>query len=195
MTTAPSLPRFLCASFLLGLTCCGWSAAAEAANVKIAIVHMQQVLNRYEQTQVEVQALNDLMADHKKQADEEKARLKQLSDELLGLQNTAADSALAETRRKEAATAFQKKFGERQALIQKIQDLESDASEAVTKERANMEMRLVSVIDKMIETIAEEQQIDIVWDSSFLPKANKAIKYTSSRVKDLTEKIIERLNE
>ncbi|MEQ1839282.1 MAG: hypothetical protein ABL994_02635, partial [Verrucomicrobiales bacterium] len=42
--------------------------------------------------------------------------------------------------------------------------------------------------------IVEAQGLDLVFDKSFLPKANKAILYTSSNVKDLTVEIVKTLN-
>jgi Skp family chaperone for outer membrane proteins len=183
------------ATLVLALFLFSPSGSLAESDVKIAVVDMQQVLNRYDQTQVEVGAMNQRTEEMTKEADEMKSKLKRLTDQMVELQKEAADTALPEKERKEAAEAFQVQARERNNLLKEIADYESEAAQSIAKERSKMEMRLVSVIDKMIETIAEEKQIDIVWDSSFLPKGNKAIKYTSSRVTDLTDEIVQRLND
>lgn len=194
MTSTRTIRRSLLA-LLIAVVATATIGIAHAEEVKIAVVNMQQVLNRYDQTNVEVEALNEQARKLAEKSDAEKARFKQLTDRMIALQKTAADTILDEKKRKEAAEDFEIKNGERNDLMRKIQDAEGEAQEAFAKAKSKMEMRLVSVIDKMIKTIAEEKQIDIVWDSSFLPKANKAIKYTSSRVTDLTEEIVKRLND
>jgi Skp family chaperone for outer membrane proteins len=57
-----------------------------------------------------------------------------------------------------------------------------------------MEATLVEEIKKTVDTIVEAQGLDLVFDKSFLPKANKAILYTSSKVKDLTAEVVSTLN-
>ena len=46
----------------------------------------------------------------------------------------------------------------------------------------------------LLRDFAGAQGLDLVFDKSFLPKANKAILYTSPNVKDLTSEVIASLN-
>jgi Skp family chaperone for outer membrane proteins len=60
--------------------------------------------------------------------------------------------------------------------------------------RQEMEATLVEEIKKTVDTIVQAQGLDLVFDKSFLPKANKAILYTSANVKDLTVEVVSTLN-
>jgi len=45
-----------------------------------------------------------------------------------------------------------------------------------------------------LNTLVQAQGLDLIFDKSFLPKANKAILYTSEKVKDLTGEVVASLN-
>jgi Skp family chaperone for outer membrane proteins len=60
--------------------------------------------------------------------------------------------------------------------------------------RSDMEATLVGEIKEAVNAIVETQGHDLVFDKSFLPKANKAILYTSSNVVDLTDEVVAALN-
>ena len=60
--------------------------------------------------------------------------------------------------------------------------------------RQEMEATLVDEIKKTVDGIVQAQGLDLVFDKSFLPKANKAILYTSAKVMDLTTDVIAALN-
>jgi Skp family chaperone for outer membrane proteins len=52
----------------------------------------------------------------------------------------------------------------------------------------------VGEIKDAVNAIVEAEGHDLVFDKSFLPKANKAILYTSENVVDLTEGVVSALN-
>ena len=60
--------------------------------------------------------------------------------------------------------------------------------------RGEMEKALVGEIKATVNSIVEAQGLDLVFDKSFLPKANKVILYTSDKVKDITADVIASLN-
>jgi Skp family chaperone for outer membrane proteins len=117
-----------------------------------------------------------------------------ITDQMIELQKTASDSALEESKRKTAAEKFQELAKERNTKLKEIGDEERKASQELLKARQEMENALVSDIKTVMEALAKSKGVDLIFDKSFLPKANKAIIFTSEKVVDLTDEIIATLN-
>lgn len=171
------------------------STSANAQNTKIAVVDMQKALNDYNRTKTEVDIIKAFGEEKTKALDEKKAGLKQITDKMVDLQKTAADSDLDESKRKAAAEQFQALAKERNAKLKEIADDERKASQELLKARQEMEAALIADIRKVMEQLAQSQSVDLIFDKSFLPKANKAIIYTSANVIDLTGEIVGVLNQ
>ena len=75
-----------------------------------------------------------------------------------------------------------------------IADDERKASQELLKARQEMEAALVADIRGVMEKLASSKSVDLIFDKSFLPKANKAIIFTSDNVTDLTDEIVGILN-
>ncbi len=170
-------------------------AFAAGQEIKIAVVDMQQALNDYNRTKQEVDKINAFSEEKTKELDEKKASLKQITDKMVELQKTATDTSLAEDMRKSAAEEFQGLSRERNAKIKEIADDERKAAQELLKARQEMEAALVTDIQGVMKQLAESKGIDLVFDKSFLPKANKAIIFTSDNVVDLTAEIVGILNQ
>ena len=163
-------------------------------NLKIAVVDMQQALTDYNRTKKEVDAINEFGEAKNKGLDEKKADLKKITDQMLDLQKIAAETANGEDKRKKAAEDFQKLARERNAKLKEIADDERKLAEEILKMRQEMEATLVEDIRKVMTNMAQTQGIDLIFDKSFLPKANKAIIFLSDNVTDLTKAIVDELN-
>lgn len=170
------------------------ASSLQAQDTKIAVVDMQLALNDYNRTKAEVEEINKFSESRNADLDKKKAALKVITDKMLALQKTAGDSSLGEEERKKAAEEFQKLAKERNANIKEIADDERKAAQELLKARQEMEAALVADIKKVMEDLAKAQSIDLIFDKSFLPKANKAIIYTSGNVIDLTPAIVGILN-
>ena len=149
------LPILLAA---LVLPFAGVSVSAQDAPIKIAVVDMQEALNKYYKTDIQVKEINDLADEKRKNLDERQAAYQQMMNQMAELDAVYKDVSLAESKRKEALE------------------------------------KLVDEIKKTVDGIVQAQGLDLVFDKSFLPKANKAILYTSANVKDLTADVIAALN-
>lgn len=170
------------------------ASSANAQDIKIAVVDMQKALNDYNRTKIEVDKINAFGEEKTKALDEKKAALKQITDQMIEHQKTASDSSLAEDARKAAAEKFQALAKERNAKLKEIADDERKASQELLKARQEMEAALVADIKGVMEKLAASKSVDLIFDKSFLPKANKAIIYTSANVVDLTGEIVGILN-
>ena len=75
-----------------------------------------------------------------------------------------------------------------------IQEAERRAQQEIIEARQKMEQTLVATIREIVDGICVSKGLDLVYDKSFLPKANKVILFTSDKVPDLTDGIIAELN-
>lgn len=185
------LPIILAA---LVLPFAGVSVSAQDAPIKIAVVDMQEALNKYYKTDIQVKEINDLADEKRKNLDERQAAYQQMTNQMAELDAVYKDTSLAESKRKEALEKLQALFQERNAKGKEIADAQRKASAEVMTARQEMEATLVDEIKKTVDGIVQAQGLDLVFDKSFLPKANKAILYTSANVKDLTADVIAALN-
>ena len=167
---------------------------ASAQGIKIAVVDMQDALNRYYKTDIEVGKINAMADEKRKNIDERQAAYQQMTDKAVELDKIARDTLLHEAKRKEALEELQVLIQERDAKAKEIQDAQRKASSEVMQARQEMEATLVGEIKDAVNAIVEAEGHDLVFDKSFLPKANKAILYTSENVVDLTEGVVSALN-
>ena len=170
------------------------SSAVSAQDLKIAVVDMQEALNKYYKTEIQVKQINDLADEKRKNLDERQAAYQQMTNQMTELDTVYKDTALAEAKRKEALEKLQAIYQERALKGKEISDAQRKASSEVMTARQEMEASLVDEIKKTVDALVQAQGLDLVFDKSFLPKANKAILYTSSNVKDLTIEVISTLN-
>jgi len=167
---------------------------ASAQEIKIAVIDMQEALNQYYKTEIQVKQINELADEKRKNLDERSAAYQQMNNQMAELDAVYKDTVLAEAKRKEALEKLQALYQERNAKGKEISDAQRKASSEVMTARQEMEATLVDEIKKTVDTIVQAQGLDLVFDKSFLPKANKAILYTSANVKDLTAEVISTLN-
>ena len=186
-----NLPTLFCVSAIL-LSAFGLEASAQG--LKIAVVDMQDALNRYYKTEIEVEKINGMAEEKRKNIDERQASYQMMTNQMTELDKTVRDTLLAEDKRKEAMEKLQALAQERANKGKEIADAQRKASSEVMTARSEMEATLVGEIKDAVNAIVEAQGHDLVFDKSFLPKANKAILYTSDNVVDLTEEVVGALN-
>lgn len=186
-----NLPSFLCA---LAIAASAFVFNATAEELKIAVVDMQEALNNFYKTDVEVEKINAMADEKRRSLDEFQAAYQQMTTKMAELDKTARDTLLDENVRKDALEQLQALAQERAVKGQEIADAQRKASAEVMQARTEMENTLVGEIKETVNSVVESHGLDLVFDKSFLPKANKAIVYTSANVKDLTEEVVSKLN-
>jgi len=186
--------KFHLPALFLALTLPLASSIVSAQELKIAVIDMQEALNKYYKTEIQVKQINDLADEKRKNLDERQAAYQQMTNQMSELDTVYKDTALAEAKRKEALEKLQAIYQERALKGKEIADAQRKASSEVMTARQEMESSLVDEIKKTVDAIVQAQGLDLVFDKSFLPKANKAILYTSSNVKDLTVEVVSTLN-
>ncbi len=104
------------------------------------------------------------------------------------------DNVLADDERKKALVEMQSLFEQRDVKFRELQELESDVNTLITERQKRVEEELLDEIRAEVSAMSDEQTIDLVLDRSFLPKSKKVIVHTSSRIVDLTDELIKRIN-
>lgn len=181
---------------LLGLMLSGLSVneAAAQAGLNIAVVDMQECLNQFYKTKEEVEAVNAIAKEKQTEIDSKKADYEALTKKAAGLDERARDTSLSAEQRQAAFTELQQIMQERMAKGREISEAERRAQTEIIEARQKMESTLVASIRELVDAQAKAQSLDLVYDKSFLPKANKVILFTSDKVPDLTAAIIAELN-
>ncbi|MEM9283160.1 MAG: OmpH family outer membrane protein [Verrucomicrobiota bacterium] len=180
--------------FVIAAAVSFFATTLNAQDLKIAVVDMQQALNDYYKTEIEVGKINAMADEKRKGLDERQAVYQQMTTQMTELDKTVRDTLLDESVRKDAMEELQALAQERAAVGQEIADAQRKASSEVMQARTEMESTLVGEIKETVNAIVEAQGLDLVFDKSFLPKANKAILFTSENVPDLTEEVLGALN-
>ena len=185
-------------SLTLVLTLAGFLApaksGAQAQGLNIAVVDMQQCLNDFYKTKIEVEKVNALAKEKQGELDARKLDYEALTNKLTELDKRARDSALSQEQRQAAMTELQQVMQERVAKGREIAEAERKARTEILEARQKMESDLVSVIRDVVNTSATAAGHDLVLDKSFLPKANKVILLVSDKVPDLTVAVSTELN-
>jgi len=170
------------------------SQDAAAPALRIAVVDMQETLNRYYRTEVEIEKINEIADEKSRSLDERQAAFQEDGNRGLELQRTMSDTSLAEAVRREAAEKLQVFARERQVRAAEIAAAQRKSAAELSQARSEIEATLVSEIRSALNEIAASRGYDLVFDKSFLPKASKSIIRVSEEVPDLTEDLVAALN-
>lgn len=165
-----------------------------AQNPAIGVVDMQECLNKYYKTELEVAKINALAKEKQGALDARRANYEALTRKAADLDKTAGDPALGQEPRQQAVNELRQVMQERQAKGREIAEAEQKSRQEVLVARQAMEKALVDELREVVEAKAAESGIDLVFDKSFLPKANKVILVANDKVPDITEAIIAHLN-
>lgn len=170
------------------------STNLSAQDIKIALVDVQMVLNKYKRTQVEVDKINKFYENRQTEIKAKRDDAQKIVDKAKVASGKAQDSSFSQAIRQESAVEYQSLLTDFSEASKTISDTQRKSSQEIIKARQEMEATLVQDMRTVMKQIAESDGIDLIFDKSFLPKANKAIIYQSDNVIDLTDRIIETLN-
>jgi Skp family chaperone for outer membrane proteins len=169
-------------------------SSAKAQDPKIGVVDMQECLNKYYKTEQEVAKINALAKEKQSALDARRADYEALTRKAAELDKTAADTSLGAEPRQQAMEELRGVMQERMAKGREIAEAEQKARQEVLVARQAMEKALVDELREVVEAKAAEAGLDLIFDKSFLPKANKVILVANDKVPDITTAIIEHLN-
>ena len=170
------------APFLVGLAMAfALFGSASAADLRLGYIDSARIFAEYKDAQ-EAQSRFDRMAQGWREEASEKERLvKQLRDEVRDL-----SPILSSLKRQEKEEALQKAIAEHERFVQSIWGPQGRAAQE--NERTTHEV--VELIRAVVEKIAGDKGLDLVFDSSggFLIYANKSLDLTSEVIRQLNER-------
>jgi Skp family chaperone for outer membrane proteins len=182
---------------LLGLALGGFSTVnsrAQSPALNIGVVDMQECLNMYYKTKIEVEGVNAIAKEKQTEIDAKTADYEALTKKAAALDQKARDSALNQEQRQASFNELQGILQERMAKGREIEEAKGKAQAMIIDARQKMELNLVTSIREVVNAQSTAAGLDLVFDKSFLPKANKVILVTSAKVPDLTAGVIAELN-
>ena len=162
--------------------------------VVIAVVDMQEALNEYHKTKTEVKQLNAMIERRQQQVEVFAEEFKKEAEKAKELNSKYQDSSLSEELRKKAFEDLKEMAPELTKKEKELALRRQKAAAELSTARSEMETRLVKEIKAVLDSVIGSKGVDLVFDKSFLPKANKSILFTSDKVLDLTGDLIATLN-
>ena len=167
---------------------------AQDGPLKIGVIDMQDCLTQYYRTNEETEKLNETAKEKRVELDARNADYMKLNKLIADEDKRARATELPPETRNAAIARLQELLQERAAKQNEIQEFQRRIQAEMMQLRTQMESTLVDQAKDIVTEVAEEQGLDMVHDSSFLPRANKAIVYISPRVVDITESVVAKLN-
>ena len=98
----------------------GFSQNSSAQGYKIAVVDMQEALNNYYKTAIEVEKINGLAKEKRANLDERTADFQALTSKMAELDKIVRDTSRAEAARQESLAEMQRVGQERQTKAKEI---------------------------------------------------------------------------
>ncbi|MCB1236376.1 MAG: OmpH family outer membrane protein [Verrucomicrobiae bacterium] len=186
--------HFFPIALLTGALLLGVSMPADAQNIKIGVVDMQECLNQFYKTPIELKKVTDLATEKTKELDGRRADYESMTKKAAELDARARDTSLGAEPRQQALGELQQVLQERAAKGQEIAAAEQKIRAEILEARQKMETSLVELVREQVDAATTQQGLDLVFDKSFLPKANKVIVFTSKNVPDVTGSVVAALN-
>lgn len=170
------------------------SASDKDKLLKIGLVDMQGCLNDFWKTKREVEKINALADGKRNELDALRAEYDGMTSRMHKLDTNVRDSSLPEITRRADLDILKILAGERTAKSQEINREQQQAQTEILKARQVLEARLVADLRAVVSEESSRESYDLIFDRSFLPKANKWIPYFSDKTPDLTASIIANAN-
>ncbi len=184
--------RNLLALLLLVVAMIG--APVASAQVKLAVVDVEKALADFKKTQQEVDRINAYATEKRANIDNRNADYQALTSKMVKLDNTVRNEANPEAMRLEAQKELDGLAQARVAKAREIEDATRRADQELLLMRQDMEKMLMKEVNAVVDQIGQEEGVDMIFDKSFLPQSRKNILFTSSKIIDLTDRVIAKLN-
>jgi len=162
------------------------NSISTVARTRIAVIDMQSVLNKYKRTHIEVGTIN-LQAEKREEGSNRLERELTRIIEETKLQEKKPENAIQQSR----LSALHLKRTTKQ---NEIESYETVTSQLLLNSRNEMEKILLTDIAAAVQQVAEFR-FDLVFDKSYLPKANKLIVYQSQGVVEISSDVLQILNQ
>lgn len=160
----------------------------------LVVVDIASCVDQYRKTASERERLEALSKEKSSPLEQERQDIEAMGGKLKTLDSRMNDTSFSKEQREEARSELERVFKEMRVKQEGLKkSVEKVQTEMVAAQDAMAE-GILSEVRAVVQQIASEKSLGIVYDKSFLPKSNKAIVYISPRVIDLTDEVIKVLN-
>lgn len=177
---------------LLSLTLC--ALPSRAADIKIAVVDMQQVFKEYYKTKEADTRLKEVLASYQKEYQDMMADYQKSVDEAQKLRNDAQNNTLDQKVRDEKTKALQAKVQDLQNTERKIREFDQTRRKQLDDQSTRMRKNIVEEITKVINSIGARDKYNIILDKSGMSLNGTPSALYVDGVSDVSDEIIKTMN-
>lgn len=169
------------------------SAVPAMANVKMAVLDMQEVFKGYYKTEEADARIREQMSGFRKDRDERMEDYRKLVEQLNALRESAQDSSLSEAARRDREEAFAAKVNEARQREQQIREFEQTTQRLIQDQTQRMRQSIVGEIDEVVKEFAKGKY-NLVFDKSGMTLNGTPAIIFSEGMTDITAEIVKLLN-
>lgn len=174
--------------------CLGAAPAAKAADLKLAVVDMQQVFKEYYKTKEADVRLKEVLASYQKEYQDMMADYQKMVDEAQKLRASTQDTTLDVKVRDEKTKAMQAKVQDLQNTERKIREFDVTRRKQLDDQSSRMRKNIVDEITKVINTIGARDKYNLILDKSGMSLNGTPSALYVDGVTDVSDEIIKTMN-
>ena len=168
-------------------------ANAAAADLKIAVIDLDQIIARYHKAEEGRKDLEAREASLIRDLRGLQAEGQKLAQEAERLRTLALDSALSAAAREEKKKSFASKVEEIQRQALKLEDFRNDGRQQLSERHTQLQYRLAEDVTKATTELGEKEGYHLILNANKSNPTASAVLF-ARHVDDVTEKILASLN-
>jgi len=167
-----------------------------SADLKIATIDLSKTFDSYYKTKEAAAHLKQKQDEAQKEIQDQVADYQKIGDNVQQLNQEANDPTLSAEARNEKAKARDQRAGDQVAKERQIEEFKTERSNELKDEYMRRRKEIVEVIQKAINDYSGPQGYDLVIDrsSTSVSSGVSVVLYNSSKLTDITDDIIKKLN-
>lgn len=181
------------AAIALALGLCG-PISAQAQDLKIATVDMQQLFKDYYRTAEAQKEINVERARIQKDNNERLARIRELEDEIQNMRKQLDDPSISDTRKQTVYRDFQLKQNEGIAVDRERREFLQRRNQALNEKMVQRMKGILEEIQLLVEEQAKGEDYDYVFDRSGLSTSQVPFLLYTKDATDITPALLVDLN-
>jgi len=168
-------------------------AVSARADIKIAVVDMQQAFKDYSKTQEAEKRMQDQLANYKKDHDDQMSDYQKMVEQAKALQESLKDPALSANAKSDKEQKLQDKAKEIQQREQTIRGFDQQSARLLQHNYARQRSAIIDEIKKTIEDFCKGKYT-IVLDKSGPSMNGTPVLLYQEGLTDITAEVVKQLN-
>lgn len=169
-------------------------ASASAADLKIAVVDMQQIFKEYYKTKEADARIKEVLASYQKEYQDMMADYQKMVDDAQKLRNDTQNTTLDQKVRDEKTKALQAKVQDLQNTERKIREFDVTRRKQLEDQSQRMRKNIVEEITKVINSIGARDKYNMILDKSGMTLNGTPSALYVDGITDISNEIITTMN-